>query len=80
MAMAVEMAVTVEDVVALVVMVDLVAVVEVALVDKVDEEMTDRSTIIIGVDVLDLTQNFMDEEWRKLVYNGRWLYVAQACE
>ncbi len=40
----------------------------------------DRSTITIGVDVSDLTQNFMDEEWRKLVYNGRWLYVAQACE
>jgi hypothetical protein len=29
---------------------------------------------------LDLNQNFMDEEWRKLAYNGGLLYVAQACE
>ena len=40
----------------------------------------DRSNFINGIDVLDLTQNFMDEEWRKLVYNGGWLYVAQAHE
>jgi hypothetical protein len=26
------------------------------------------------------TQNFTDEEWRKLAYNGGWLYVAQARE
>jgi hypothetical protein len=35
---------------------------------------------INGVDVSDPTRNFMDEEWRKLVYNGGWLYVAQAHE
>jgi hypothetical protein len=29
---------------------------------------------------LDLTQNFMDEEWRKLVYNGGCLHVARAHE
>jgi hypothetical protein len=29
---------------------------------------------------LDLTQNFTDEEWRKLAYNGGWMYVAQARE
>jgi hypothetical protein len=38
----------------------------------------DRSNFINGVDVLNLTQTFMDEEWRKLVYNGGWVYVAQA--
>jgi uncharacterized membrane protein YgcG len=38
----------------------------------------DRSNFINGVDVLDLTQNFIDEEWRKLVYNGGWVYVAPA--
>jgi hypothetical protein len=36
--------------------------------------------IINGIDVSDPTQNFMDEEWRKLLFNGRWSYVAQACE
>jgi hypothetical protein len=40
----------------------------------------DRSNFINGVDVLDLTQNFTDEEWRKLAYNGGWMYVAQARE
>jgi hypothetical protein len=40
----------------------------------------DRSNFINGVDVLDLTQNFMDEEWRKLAYNGGRMYVAQARE
>ncbi len=40
----------------------------------------DRSNFINGIDVLDPTQNFTDEEWRKLAYNGRRLYVAQACE
>ncbi len=40
----------------------------------------DRSNFINGIDVLDLNQNFMDEEWRKLAYNGGLLYVAQACE
>jgi hypothetical protein len=33
-----------------------------------------------GVDVSDPTQNFTDEEWRKLAYNGGRLYVAQARE
>ncbi len=40
----------------------------------------DRSNFINGIDVSDLTQNFTDEEWRKLAYNGGWLYVAQARE
>jgi hypothetical protein len=39
-----------------------------------------RSNFINGIDVLDPTQNFTGEEWRKLVYNGGWLYVAQARE
>jgi hypothetical protein len=40
----------------------------------------DRSNFINGIDVSDPTQNFMDEEWRKLAYNGGRLYVTQACE
>jgi hypothetical protein len=43
-------------------------------------EGSDRSNYINGIDESDLTQNFMDEEWRKLAYNGGWLYVAQAQE
>jgi hypothetical protein len=39
---------------------------------------SDRSNFINGIDVLDPTQNFTDEEFRKLAYNGGWLYVAQA--
>jgi hypothetical protein len=51
--------------------------VEVVLVDKVEVVMTGQN-FINGVDVLDLTQNFIDEECRKLAYNGGWVYVAQA--
>jgi hypothetical protein len=40
----------------------------------------DRSNFINGVDKLDPTRNFPDEEWRKLAYNGGQLYVAQARE
>jgi uncharacterized membrane protein YgcG len=40
----------------------------------------DRSNFINGIDVSDPTQNFADEEWRKLAYNGGRLYVAQARE
>jgi hypothetical protein len=40
----------------------------------------DRLSFVNGIDVSDPTQNFMDEEWRKLAYNGRQSYVAQACE
>jgi hypothetical protein len=39
-----------------------------------------RSIFINGIDVSDPTQNFTDEEWRKLAYNGGRLYVAQAQE
>jgi hypothetical protein len=35
---------------------------------------------INGADVSNPTQNFTDEEWRKLAYNGGRLYVAQAHE
>jgi hypothetical protein len=80
MVVAAETVVAVEDVVVLVVVVGLVATGEVALVDEAGRGGNDRSNFINGIDVSDLTQNFMDEEWRKLVYNGGWLYVAQACE
>jgi hypothetical protein len=66
MAMAVEMAVAVADVVALVVMIGLVAMVEVALAGGRSRGGNDRSTIINGIDVSDLTQKFTDKEWRKL--------------
>jgi hypothetical protein len=39
----------------------------------------DRSSFINGVDVSDPTQNFTDEEWRKLAYNGgqlMWLRLV----
>jgi hypothetical protein len=78
MVMVVEMAVAVEDVVTLVVMVGLVAVVEVT--GGQGGGGNDRLSFINSVDVLDPTQNFMNKAWRKLVYNGGWLYVAQAHE
>jgi hypothetical protein len=69
MVMVAEMVVTVEDVVASVVMVGLVVTVEVALVDEVMKVMTGQN-FFNGLDVSDLTQNFTDEERRILVYNG----------
>jgi hypothetical protein len=39
-----------------------------------------RSNFINGIDVSDPTQNFMDEKWRKLAYNGGQLYMAKAHE
>jgi hypothetical protein len=80
MVAAVETVVVVEDMVALEVVVGLVAVVEVALVDEAGGGGNDRSNFINGIDVSDPTQNFTDEEWRKLAYNGGRLYVAQAHE
>jgi hypothetical protein len=77
-AVAVEMVATVEDMVALVVMIDLVA--SGGCSGGSGGGGNSRSTIINGINVLDATQNFMDKEWRKFAYNGRWLYVAQAHE
>jgi hypothetical protein len=88
----VETVAAVEDMVTLVVMVGLVATLEVTLVDEVEVVMTGQ-ILLMAFETLRMKNggnlHIMVEgcmwlrllnEWRKLAYNGGWLYVAQAHE